>query len=130
MTCGDMSGHPTLAKDQTPPDATVVKREEAKQQMALSLPRESRGLGCQAVPMRAKGSSGSLQQVHQRLGRHSSLAEEARGQPGRETVSVFPGAVRASPLPPGPWAELVPGWGNVLAALRKPISANVWRPSP
>lgn len=28
VTCGDMSGHPTLAKDQTPPDATVVREKK------------------------------------------------------------------------------------------------------
>ena len=118
VTYGDVSGHPTLAKDQTQPEATALEGRSKKQGLrsqhgrwhALSLPRVSRGPGCQAPPMgEAKGNTGSLQRLHRRLTEDSNVAEEARGRQAVRLRVCSLDAVPASPLLPGPWAE-VPGW--------------------
>ena len=64
------------------------------------LDQESRGPGCQTVPVgEREGSPGSFWRAHQRkLGEDPSLAGEATGQPDRETVSLFPGWWSDSPF--------------------------------
>lgn len=78
----------------------------------------------------AEGGAGSLQQMHQRLTGDSSLAEMGEANQAVTLRVCSLRAVPASPLLPGPQAELALGRGHILGALRRPISAGARRPLP
>lgn len=135
VTFGDMSGHPTLAKNQMPPDATTFEGRSKKQ--GLQSRHHRWYFPCPKVwdarlfqwqkPRVALGVSSECMKGSPET--PVWLRRPEVNQAMRLCVCSL-GAVSTSPLLPGPRAELVPGGGHILAALRRPVSAGTWRPSP